>query len=334
MGAPRRLPPPGPSVFLLLALAAMAWGAMSFLHTDRLARAGFALSRGQLVVQVLPGSPAERSGIQVGDRITKIDEIPTRDRAAVARLSRGAIGDQRLIQLDRNGARIEVALTLSGLNGKDRWRRHARVFTGICFLLICAWPYGRRPGPESRALAFMGLGLGLAYMGSPQLTAEAARLTASVVRNGLILAGVGAGLHFLRLMAGPSRAARWHPAVIYTPLAAYWLLLSVRIVFAADTPLLIQSFVSVSGGLLLGIYLTIGMVTLARAWVRNRQAATSGETLRLLCLGPSLGLLPVAMAGVLPVLLPGVDLPGIEFWFLGVLLVPLSWARALVTIKD
>lgn len=323
-----------PAWYLLLTALVAAWGLASLLNTDDIARAGYSLSRGHLVVRVLPGSSADRAGLRTGDSIVRIDGVPTRDRAAVARLSRGAIGSVRRLDILRGEASLALDLTLAGLAPRERWLRHARIFTGFGFLVICGLAFLRAPAPATRALGVMGLGIGVAFMGDAGMSAGTLRTVAALARNALILVGIGAGLHYLRIATAPRRGLRMHPAVIYVPLGAFWLLLSVRTLFSEDTPVLVKSFTSITGGLLFGLYLTLAIVTVMRAWIRSRQTGVHGDAMRLLCLGTLLGLLPAALAAVLPVLAPSLDFPGMDFWFLAVLIVPLSWARASVTIED
>ncbi len=319
--------------YLPLAVLALAWGVLSFLQADQLARAGYSLSRGHLVVRVVPGSPAEQAGLRVGDSIIGVDGTGTRDRWAVERLSRGAIGDVRRLDVQRGEESLSVDIRLAGFTKREIWRRHAGTFTGLCYLVIAGLAWVRRPSPASRALAVMGLGLGLAFMGPGGQVPEAWRLAASLARNALILAGIGSCLYFLRLMVAERGPAGPQLAGIFAPLAVFWLLLAVRTVHAEDTPNLVKGFTGFMGGLLFGVYLALAIATLLRAWVRGRQAGGNGPVMRLLCLGPLLGLVPVAAAALLPVLWPGVALPGMDFWFLSLLLVPLAWSAAAVTCK-
>jgi len=321
-------------VYLLLAGLAMVWAFAAISHTDELARAGYSVSQGRRVVHVVPGSPADRAGLRVGDTIVRIDGVETRDRAAVTRLSGGAIGALRRLDIVRGEAPQSVEVELEGLNARERWRRYAAICAGVCFILSTGLAWLRRPIPAGAALATMGLGFGLAFLGPADWLAETSHVALAVARNALILAGVGAGLHFLRLMVVPRRSRRWPATALYAPLAAYWLLLTVRTLNPEGTPHLVSSFISVAGGLLFALYLTLAIVTLARAWVRNRQAGIRDPVLGSLCAGSALGLLPVAVAALVPVLWPGLTLPGGDFWFLAILLVPLGFSAGFVTYKD
>ncbi|WP_008318128.1 S41 family peptidase [Leptolyngbya sp. PCC 6406] len=65
-----------------------------------------------LVMEILPGSPAEQAGLQVGDRIVLVDSQAT-DRltaAGVARLLRGAENSQVTLTFSRNGGQNRTVI--------------------------------------------------------------------------------------------------------------------------------------------------------------------------------------------------------------------------------
>jgi S1-C subfamily serine protease len=62
-----------------------------------------------LIVRVAPGSPAERAGLAVGDRVTTIDGMSIRDQADM--LSRfAAAGSTVAVAVERKGRLLSVAM--------------------------------------------------------------------------------------------------------------------------------------------------------------------------------------------------------------------------------
>ena len=65
-----------------------------------------------LVGEMVPGEPAERAGLQVGDRVLRVDGKPVEDAAELRRLVRAETGGKpQLWQVSRNGELLEIAVT-------------------------------------------------------------------------------------------------------------------------------------------------------------------------------------------------------------------------------
>ena len=64
-----------------------------------------------LVGEMVPGEPAERAGLQVGDRVLRVDGKPVEDAAELRRLVRAETGGKpQLWQVSRNGELLEIAV--------------------------------------------------------------------------------------------------------------------------------------------------------------------------------------------------------------------------------
>jgi len=81
--------------------------------TDGAASTGGAMVRGAEVVSIEPGSPADGSGLEKGDLITGVDDVPVGGAAALTGVVRGLeIGTTHQLEVVRDGdvQRIEVTL--------------------------------------------------------------------------------------------------------------------------------------------------------------------------------------------------------------------------------
>ena len=68
---------------------------------------------GAYIAEVVPGSPAEKAGLKVGDVITGLDELPISSAAELVINIRGHfVGDKVKIEFQRNGSKQTVEVTL------------------------------------------------------------------------------------------------------------------------------------------------------------------------------------------------------------------------------
>lgn len=250
---------------MFLAVLAAAWGAKGTLDTYRIARAGYTLN-GSTVAEVRPGSPAEHAGLRIGDRVTRNEALPPGDPATFIQ---PRIGESRRMTVRRGDQVLELVLAYEALPDAEIRLRLAGTVAGMALLLACCTVLLLRPGPVSLALAVAGLGAALALFSPPSLEPAGLRTGAGMIRNGLILGGLAAGLHALLMYLNPRRDTAGRRVALYLPPALYWLLLSARMLAGVETPRIIVAFTAVSGGLLFGIYAAIALGMLARAWVRR-----------------------------------------------------------------
>lgn len=103
---------------------------------------------GMYVLAVMPGHPADKSGLQAGDLIKSVDGQSTvqRERSDIATLMRGKVGDSLTVEFERAGelktANIQRAIIpLSSVHGYDRnadgsWSYSLPSHPGIAYVRI------------------------------------------------------------------------------------------------------------------------------------------------------------------------------------------------------
>jgi regulator of sigma E protease len=76
------------------------------------------------VAEVVPGSPAELAGVQTGDRLVSVEDIPVRDGRDFAEVIRNSEGTPVDLTVQRNGDGELVQLTLTPAMDEElgRWR--------------------------------------------------------------------------------------------------------------------------------------------------------------------------------------------------------------------
>ncbi|HEV3120468.1 MAG TPA: PDZ domain-containing protein, partial [Isosphaeraceae bacterium] len=71
---------------------------------------------GCMITKVVPGSAADKAGVQVGDVVTNLDEYPVADIRAMSRVVRSKrVGDRIAVKLVRGGRSRRVEAVLMGL---------------------------------------------------------------------------------------------------------------------------------------------------------------------------------------------------------------------------
>src|ERR1041385_5978087 len=95
-------------LFSILAVLVFCWAVSGALDIANIPYNGVVSSPDNVATAAREGSPATQAGLQVGDTITKIDNIPTEDFAAFTNRARPAIGSDGSVTV-RRGA-IEQTL--------------------------------------------------------------------------------------------------------------------------------------------------------------------------------------------------------------------------------
>jgi len=157
---------------------------------------GYRSGDDRVIIEVIQGGPADRAGLRVGDRLTRIDGIDAGDAKALAARPRARVGHTQSIVIDRGGSSMEVQLILAGLPPIGVVAYLASGLTGLSFLAFGLWAYFSAPRRTSRLLANAGIGLGAIFTEQPYVASPFPR---ALQESGLIAAGVfgfAALLHF------------------------------------------------------------------------------------------------------------------------------------------
>jgi hypothetical protein len=292
---------------------------------------GYRTGDDRVVTEVSQGGPADRAGLRVGDRLTRVDGIDARDRQALDAQPRPRVGQTVAVVVDRGGRSVEARVTLSGLPPMGVVAYLASGFTGLSFLGFGLWAYLRAPGRSSRLLVLVGIGVGAIFTEQPYVASRAAR---AAQESGLIVAGVfgfAVLLHFMLvfprerplLARTATLPAIYAPAAIGcagqvtativqrgepggpVPLATTFCLVLVLAYFALATAALVQGYLSAT----------------------RAERTASGLTVLVVCV--VLGLVPLVPTAV-DLVVPGVVFPGGDYYDLTWVLIPFALARATV----
>jgi regulator of sigma E protease len=73
-----------------------------------------------IVEQVVPGKPAERAGVHAGDKVLAVDGTPTRSPSDVASVTNAKPGGTVTYRIERNGATLELPVTVEAVEQNGR----------------------------------------------------------------------------------------------------------------------------------------------------------------------------------------------------------------------
>ena len=316
--------------FLAFAAVILLSGLGGVMDISNQTMTGYQTDGNNKVIQVTPGGPAEAAGLQVDDMITSIAGIGVEDDKAQAARPRAAIGEVRTYEVMRNGSAVSLDVTHAELQGTPRMLAYLGAVVGLCFLLFGLWAYLRGPTPATTLLAILGLTFGLAFLGTPYFESLTIRNLVSAVVVTIVLLGFAVLLHFL--LAFPSRRPFLGRAsatkILYGPAILVAVLLIWVNFFQPNATSTLNLFFRIVIGLFFVGYLGLSLLTFLRSYASASTEARASSGLNLMLVGTVLGLGPSVVSGVIGLVSPSTILPGSQYYFLLLGLLPITFALA------
>lgn len=311
-----------------LAVLAFCWGLLGWLDLRHRAEAGFDTDGNGVVRRVQAGSPAESAGLLPGDTITRFDGVSATDRAALARRPRPQPGAATRLGIERAGEPIELRVGYETLPAATLRLRRAAFIVGLFFLLLPVASYWRHPQPATSVLAVMGIGLSLAFFDRPWIADFYLRAASLAITLLFVLVGVAAMVQFL--VTFPHRRAWLGQTLrrrgIYLPVFLLWSLFAWRFLFTPSGNGAMSILTPVLAGVVIGGYLLAGLFLLLRNFSRTDKTQRKALALNWMLGGTLAGFVPGTIAQLVMAFSPGAHLPGQDFYFVSLALIPLCWS--------
>jgi hypothetical protein len=318
------------TLLTVLAVAIVVWGGIGALDLGNQPYSGFLTDGNNTVIQVTAGSPAATAGMQEGDYIRSIGGIPVEDSRELNRRGRAAIGETRAFGVERNGEAVTLDLQYSGLPGTQLTLAYLAALLGLCFLGFGLWSYLAAPQVATTALAVFGLCFGIAFVTGPYFESAGLRTFVSGVITTFVIMGFAVLLHFLLIY--PERRpvldrSRW---IVYGPAAVVALMILWLSFAQPDATSALNMVVRTVIGLFVAGYFGASLITLLGSYRRAAPEARAAQGLQLMVAGAVLGLVPLTVSVAVGVFSPRTVLPGAQFYFLTLALIPITFAMATV----
>ena len=318
--------------FLVLAVLFVIWGILGLVDQAIVPYTGYYTDGNNTVVRVYEGSPAEQAGLQVGDYIRSIDGISVEDSRALARRPRAQIGETRTLVVERGTETTEVDIAYSAQPRRDAALGYAAFLIGLCFVVFGLLAYLKAPSASATVLALVGLFLGMAFFYGPYFSSYALRTIVGSLQLVIMILGFAFLLHFL--MEFPKRKAfleaTYGKKVLYGPAVLVALFILSLIIVEPPATSTLNVFARAVFGLFIVIYFGLALVAMIHSYAKASPQKRSDYGLNFMLAGVLIGLLPVTIAVLIGTFAPRVVLPGSDFYFLTLVLIPISMGMAVM----
>ena len=335
---PLRIAPPrglGRALLALLGTALLLASLLGLRTLDRRAYLGMAI-RGHRVAVVHEGGPAWQAGFAPGDEVVAVDGIPTRDalHGEVA-IRRVLVGDPSWWIVERDSGRVRLQFPMVAAPRSEILWRAIATLTGIAFILVGLAVVLRREDRLGRLFGLLCFVFGF-FLREPIEIASKPAYTAYISLYQMAILLLPALLvHFTLLFPTEKPFLRRHPQL---PWAGYGMAMLLFFVSFFSELITTSTTVDLSAQFAVlevvsTVFFAVAVVASVALFVHSHQVAPSRSARRRLVIplwGTLLGVLPITIATIAHVIRPDWSMPGDRFLLVATILVPLSFAYAIV----
>jgi hypothetical protein len=314
------------------------WGIMGLIDLSNVPYSGYQDDGNYTVIRVYPGSPAERANLMKGDYIRSIGGISVEDSSALARRSRAKIGQTRAFVVERRDkvgeapARKSIDITYANLPAGDTALSYAGVIVGLCFVGCGLTASLKAPARSANLLALVGICIGLAFFNGPYISSYSARMLAASIQNAVVFLGFAFLLHYMLetpkqkqfLQRKHARKVIYGPAVLVVLFIAFLIVFQPRATSGLNRLTNILVLLSIAG------YFGCAVVAMIHTYAKAAPQERGIYGLNIALAGSVIGFLPLIIAALVSVVAPKLVLPGSDYYFLTLILIPVSLVTAML----
>ncbi|NNE25621.1 MAG: PDZ domain-containing protein [Saprospiraceae bacterium] len=317
---------------LVYALAAifLVLGFMGYLDIKNYTYDGYN-SNDFTVTKVDENSPASEAGMQVGDQILTIDGKDVRDADTWNNRPRTKVGDTRALGVSRDGVEMTYDITYASMPKNDDLLNRVGWLIGLIFLIMGVWAIMKKKSQAALYFALFGIGFGQSFMGRPYLESEAMRDIMGSVSLSLVLLAfaflVGAILYHSpkSSFTNKSNATKilFVPAIL---LAVFFIILTIM---DPDSTSGLNTFVDYLVMFFILFYFGWAILAIVKKYKQADEETRNNNKLGLMFWAVIIGLVPILIDVVVNTLMPTVSLPGSDYYFITMALIPIGFGLAI-----
>jgi hypothetical protein len=255
------------------------------------------------------------------------------DTRSLVAMAAGKRGQTQALVVQRAGENLTFTATLEPLPLRELVLGLASALIGWCFLAAGLWAFIARPARHTLLLALTGLTMGFGPV--PEAGAVPLRLLLAVLLTVSGLAGVSLLLHFALVFPRPKPLVQDPLTVtwLYVPAAAAALYMALLLVVR---PTMTSGMSRLIGVVMPGVfflYLAGALAAFIHSYVKANRAERASLGLNLVVVAVAVGFVPSIVSMFVSAVAPRLVLPGSDYYYLTVAVVPLALAWAAVRAK-
>lgn len=322
-------------IYSIIAVILLMWGLSGLQEITKTPYSGYFTSADSIVTDVQPGSPAETTGLRVGDEVTKIDGNPVENTAGFFELGRPAIGSPGSITIKRGGAEQTLNFRYAERPTSEIWRINgASILVGLASLLLGLMVYLKNPTWRSNILCLILFAMAAVMLPSPYVHSS---LWNRLLNSTMILTMVSLVALFLVYCLNFPRQRNilrdkpWLSGLIAVLALAVGLTIVYINLFQPNISNATSLVISAVFGLVLGGMMLWGILAVAASFFKADANERRAWGLNWMMLGLVIGLLPPVLSILIGVFFPRAgQMPWMRIGPILALAIPIGFALALM----
>ena len=318
------------AALMIVALLLIVWGCLGFFERLQYGRGGFTYFD-QAINYVERGGAAEEAGLEVGDRVVSVEGILVEDLPLYSRWPRDlspGVGESLDMLVERDGESLALEIVYGPTPSGIINLRLGVAAIGLAFLVFCLWPIVTVRTRYALLLARIGLVAGLATFGiGPYLGTWDG--VASHVQVGSMCLIAALFLQFFMKFPRPKpfgeqRVVQW---LIFAPWVLFVGCLVLELVFH---PRFYHTFGG-PGMMLMLAYAALTLIAILHSFLKTPMRELWASGMGWILLGLLVAVGPSLMVFLATLLIPDFWPPGVSYFPLLLIAIPLSMALAVRT---
>ena len=284
------------------------------------------------IIKVFPESPAGQSGLKKGDTILKINGIDLEDIKTLSRQPIKKIGDERIYTIQRDDVVFEASIIFSRMPSRDLILCFAGTFVGLFIIIFCLVPYFKIQTRNTLLLAIAGLGLGFSFLDLPEFSLLSLRILSSAIWTIIVFWGLASCLHFMISYPRPKKilSKKYTIVLLYGCPGLVFLFFLVFNIFRPDATHVMRTLSRVLYNGLMALYFILSLIALIHSYVGSSLEEREKSKLNFAFWGFVVGILPSLISYISFTFFPNVILPGSDFYFLFLIIIPVAIALSVL----